>query len=187
MKPTTSTILKSGWGIFLAVAGVASVVLDVATHGAGSFTLGWLGIAVVMVAPASAARSSGFAPIHKGLGVLWCIVAFFGWIIIHALGADTGHSPRANLAVVAGLVLCWRLLTQTDKPEPTISPDDDRFYYRAGAADDIQGPASLAEIAATNAAASNPSNVLIVAARGQSHFALKKAKWMPFSDAQRNG
>jgi hypothetical protein len=136
MQPSSKSILCSGWGLFLGVAGILSIVLDMAAPSVkladgtsfplfrgGSFTLGWLTIVGMMIAPAAALRQFRLAPINKFLAFLWCVVVFFGWVASHALfaGGDPNDPPKPNLTFVAGLVLCWRLLTRRDGQSPSES------------------------------------------------------------------
>lgn len=115
---TTWGILKSGWGIFLAVSGVVSVVLDMSIPGdfplfrGSSFTLGWIFINGILIVPAASMRYFGAAPINSALAVIWCIAGFVAWIVLHSTAAevDPGKHMRPNLALIGGLVLCWRLL-----------------------------------------------------------------------------
>jgi hypothetical protein len=115
---TTWGILKSGWGIFLAVSGVVSVVLDMSIPGdfplfrGSSFTLGWIFIIGILIVPAASMRYFGAAPINSALAVIWCIAGFVAWIVLHSTAAevDLGKHMRPNLALIGGLVLCWRLL-----------------------------------------------------------------------------
>jgi hypothetical protein len=124
---TVTSILTSGWGLFMLVSGAISIAMDVSRpqvapgngqslplFGAGSAILGWLTIVLVMVGPAALMRKTGVAPIHKALGLVWCLAVFVGWHLMHALAAEgsTSQPPRPNLSMVGGLVLCWRLLTR---------------------------------------------------------------------------
>jgi len=130
MQTTVSSILKSGWGAFLAVAGVVSIVLDftspsistggghnISLFGGGSFVLGWVMIVILMIVPASIARFSGWAPMNKAFASLWCFVIFIIWSAVHSIGSDPQHPPRPNLAFIGGLILCWRLLSMKATPE----------------------------------------------------------------------
>lgn len=139
MQPTSSSILKSGWGMFMLIAGVISVILDISSphvtisdgqsiplFRGGSFTLGWLTIVLLMILPAALMRQTGVAPIHKFLAFLWCFVVFLGWNVLHSLSADTSsHTPpRPNLAFIGGLILCWRLLTKRPDTEATSATNE---------------------------------------------------------------
>jgi hypothetical protein len=139
MQPTSASILKSGWGMFMLVAGGISVILDISSphftvsegqsvplFGGGSFTLGWLLIVVVMIVPAALMRQTGGAPIHKFFAFLWCFAVFIGWNVLHELcaGGSSNTPPRPNLAFIGGLTLCWRLLTMRVNTEKASVPDD---------------------------------------------------------------
>lgn len=119
---TTWGILKSGWGIFLALAGVVSVVLDVASpsvqtssgtisiFGNGSMTLGWLFIIGAFVLPVAILRQFCEKPCNSVVAVLWCAFLLLLWGVVHAT-SDPSHPARPNLALLlGGVVLCWRLL-----------------------------------------------------------------------------
>jgi hypothetical protein len=127
----STPILLSGWGAFLAIAGVVSLALDLAAPRAtlsdgssfplflgGSWTLGWVGVMGIMLLPAIAMREFGKVPIDRGLAFLWCAAVFFGWVYLHVIGPE-GQTPlpaRPNLSMLGGLVLCWRLLTRPREP-----------------------------------------------------------------------
>lgn len=124
MQTTVSSILKSGWGAFLVVAGVVSIVLDVTSpsiptggdhnisvFGGGSFVIGWVMIVILMIIPASIARLSGLAPMNKAFAGLWCFVVLIIWSAIHSIGSEPQQPTRPNLAFIGGLILCWRLLS----------------------------------------------------------------------------
>jgi len=117
-------LLCSGWGIIPIIAGIVFVIIDlasptittstgesIAVFRGGSFTLGWIFIVVLMVAPAALARAIGLAPLNRPLAICWCLLIFFGWILVHA-GAAPHQQPKPNLALIGGMVLCWRLLTR---------------------------------------------------------------------------
>lgn len=188
MKVTAASILKSGWGIFLAIVGVLSIGLDIAapvvtTAGgrelpmfSGSFTFGWLLAITVMIGPAAAIRASGVAPIHKGLGFLWCFVAFSVWVVLRAALSGGQPSPMGMLLVLACLRLCWSLLTLREEAPPLpVSPEQRRYYYRVPGGD-IQGPDRLDVIRGRFSGEALPS-VEVVEALGQSAGALKSASW----------
>lgn len=118
MNADISSILKSGWGLFLGLACVVSVVLDFAVRqhlplfSNGSFTLGWLFVVGLFIVPAACARQIGIAPMNSFLAVVWCVIAILAWSVIHAISGESGpqHTARPNLALLGGLALCWRLL-----------------------------------------------------------------------------
>ncbi len=125
--------LLSGWGVFLAVMGVVSVILDVVAiffhaesgtnmviFGGGSFTLGWLVVVLLFVIPPLLVRKMRVVPISKWLAALWVIVAIFGWIFIKVVESsfESGSaSIRPSFSFYGGVVLCWRLLTRVQKWE----------------------------------------------------------------------
>lgn len=124
--------LLSGWGVFLAVMGVVSVILDVVAiffHtetwtnmvilAGGSFTLGWLVVVLLFVLPPLLVRKMRVVPISKWLAVLWVIVAIFGWSCLKGVESsfESGSAIRPSLSFFGGVVLCWRLLTRVQKRE----------------------------------------------------------------------
>jgi hypothetical protein len=135
LREDTSTwgILKSGWGLFFVVAGALSVVFDLSIPGdfplfrGGSFTLGWIFIVGVLIVPAACARHFGAAPINRALAVIWCIAGFVAWVVIHSItaGVDPGKPVRPNLALLGGLILCWRLLTKPQQECPNSVIEED--------------------------------------------------------------
>jgi hypothetical protein len=137
---TTWGILKSGWGIFLAVSGVVSVVLDMSIPGdfplfrGSSFTLGWIFIIGILIVPAASTRYFGAAPINSALAVTWCIAGFVAWVVIHSIAAevDPGKPVRPNLALLGGLILCWRLLTKP-RQECPVSVTEEALVSDEGA------------------------------------------------------
>lgn len=158
-KEDTSTwgILKSGWGLFFVVAGALSVVLDLSIPGdfplfrGDSFTLGWLFIVGVLIVPASCARHFRAAPINSALAVIWCIAGFVAWVVIHSITAevDPGKPVRPNLALLGGLILCWRLLTKPRQecPDSVIEevpvPDENAQVSASAAAQAASSPAKI--------------------------------------------
>jgi hypothetical protein len=127
LKDTTPWgILKCGWGLFFLISGIASVVLDMSIPGdfplfrGDSFTLGWLFIIGILIIPAACARHFGVTPLSDTLAVIWCMVGFVVWLVIHSITAevDPGKPIRPNLALIGGLILCWRLLVTPRQEQP---------------------------------------------------------------------
>jgi hypothetical protein len=131
MKSDTVSVLKSGWGTFLLVAGVISLILDFAVPSVrlssgesfpifrgDSFTLGWFFIIGILIIPAALTRHFGAAPINAVMALIWCVAGFIAWVVLHSIiaGFDPSKPMRPNLALIGGLILCWRLLV-IPKPE----------------------------------------------------------------------
>ncbi len=117
MKESTKSIFKSGWSIAFGVSLLISIALEIMVPGTGAI-LGWLFVAVVFIVPAVLMRELGYVPIRQAFAVLWCIALYFIWVMIHAL-TDPGQTPKPNIAVIGGLILCWRLLQHPTTDEPT--------------------------------------------------------------------
>lgn len=120
---STWGILSSGWGVFLVVAGIISVALDISSpsvktntgaapvFGAGSLSLGWLFIAGAFVLPPVIFRHFCKKSCHPVFAIAWCVFLVLAWGVVHS-ASDPGHPARPNLAMFGGIVLCWRLLTK---------------------------------------------------------------------------
>lgn len=180
-------ISKSGWGIFLIIAGVISVILDLVVAGGGmqtrdlrgesvpmfppfGFTLGWLGVVLVLIVPALVFRAARKRPIPKGVAFVWCALFAFGWLCVKALMAD-GSPPQAGIAAIACIALCWRLLTweeekfpsppaanpAPEKPEPSPPMEERRraLLELAKAGMEMTSPASVAPASAEQAPPEN--------------------------------
>ena len=151
---STKSILKSGWAIAFAVSLVLSIGLEVAAPGSGAI-LGWIFVALVFIAPAILMRELGFAPIRRWLAGLWCFSLYMVWVIVHAF-MNPGQTPKPNLAMMGGLVLCWRLLqfvadsapSPTAKPPPLPSSPQIDLHYFVSSAGNESGPFVLAQIRA---------------------------------------
>jgi hypothetical protein len=159
MTQSTKAILKSGWGIYLGVVGVISLALDLLrpsvdlTNGRslslfkGSAFAGWIFVLVVMVSPALLLKEQGKTPLNKWLSGCWCFLLYVIWIALHTAEAAS-VPPRPNLAILGGLVLCWRLLTwgrnQTEAGQVPVKT----FYFRRNPTAAIEGPGPLLSIRA---------------------------------------
>lgn len=125
---STRGILSSGWGAFLAVAGVISVVMDISSPSVktnvgpvqifapGSLTLGWLFITGAFVLPPVILRQFCKRACHPVVAFIWCVLLFLAWAVVHQ-SSDPYHPARPNLALFGGIVLCWRLLTKKQPPK----------------------------------------------------------------------
>lgn len=138
MKSDTVSVLKSGWSTFLLVAGVISLILDFAVPSVrlssgesfpifrgDSFTLGWFFIIGILIIPAALTRHFGAAPINAVMALIWCIAGFIAWVVLHSIiaGFDPSKPMRPNLALIGGLILCWRLLVTPKSEQPGIESE----------------------------------------------------------------
>jgi hypothetical protein len=138
MKSDTVSVLKCGWGTFLLVTGVISLILDFTAPSVhlpsgvsfpifrgDSFTLGWFFIIGMLIIPAACTRHFGVAPINAVMAFIWCVAGFIAWAVLHSIAAkvDPGRPMRPNLALIGGLILCWRLLVTPKSEQPRIESE----------------------------------------------------------------
>lgn len=164
MTTTSKSILKSGWAIFLGIALVISILLDLylpdfmapygrgfSNRAPGGFTVGWLVMVLIMVVPAWVMREVRDRPVPDWLAMLWVVTVGMLWVLVQSLEAEqTGRPLRFNFSVLGALVLCWRFLRWA--PDQTklraVYPSQKIFYFRRKGQDRIEGFGSLLQIRA---------------------------------------
>jgi len=116
-------VLRSGWRVFLVIALLVSVALDIANPGVdlrsgtrfnfgrgGSATLGWLTVVIIFISPAYLLRAIGIAPINRWVAAFLCFVGVFVWVGLHT-STESNSRSHFNYTMWGCVILAWRLLT----------------------------------------------------------------------------
>jgi N-acetylmuramoyl-L-alanine amidase len=123
MKSDANKVLRSGWSVFLLIALLISVALDIANPGVelpsgtrfnfikgGSATLGWLTVVIIFISPAYLLRAFGIAPLNRWFAAFLCFVGVFVWVGIHT-STESNSRSHFNYTMWGCVILAWRLLT----------------------------------------------------------------------------
>jgi N-acetylmuramoyl-L-alanine amidase len=122
-KSDANKVLRSGWSVFLVVALLVSVTLDIANPGVdlpsgtrfnfvrgGSAILGWLTVVIIFISPAYLLRAFGVAPINRWFAAFLCFVGVFVWVGLHT-SIESNSRSHFNYTMWGCVISAWRLLT----------------------------------------------------------------------------